>query len=329
MRAVVADQFGAIENLQIKEVAEPPIKPGEVRIDVRATAVNYVDLVVIAGKYQFSPGLPFTPGKGPAGVVTEVGREVGALRVGDRVLAMVEQGGYGAQVAAHESQCYILPEAMTFTEAASMSLVFDTSWFALRDRARIAPGDVVLVLGASGGVGYASMMLAKAMGAKVLAAVSDPAKADFVKALNPDAIIDLSRGSLRESLREQVFAATAGHGADIVIDPLGGDYFDAAIRAVAWRGRLVTIGFAAGRIPTVKVNYLLVKNIEVSGLQVSDYRKLRPDQVKACFTEVFEFYRAGLVRPAPAIERPLEQFLDALEDIRERRVKGRVVLTQP
>ncbi len=328
MRAVIVDSFGSIDGMHIGDLPTPDLQPDDVLIRVRATAVNYVDLVVIAGQYQFSPKLPFVPGKGPAGVVTQLGKAVTSLKLGDRVLAMVEQGGYGEQVAAPESQCYRLPDAMSFLEAASMSLVYDTSWFALRDRARVAAGDTVLVLGASGGVGFASVMLAKAMGAKVLAGVSDPGKVDFVKTLQPDAIIDLSGPDLRDRLREQVFACTEGKGADVVIDPIGGDFFDAAIRAVAWRGRLVTIGFAAGRIPSLKVNYLLLKNIEVSGLQVSDYRKRMPAQVRQCFEEVFDFYRAGLVKPAPAVVRPLSEYAEALASVRDRKARGRVVLQQ-
>ena len=249
MRAVVVREFGAIEAAAIGEMPEPKVGPGDVLLSVRATAANFVDLLVIGGQYQFLPPLPFVPGKGPAGVVTAVGSEVKTLKAGDRVLAMAEQGGYGALVAVPEHQCYRLPSAMSFTDAAAMSLVYDTSWFALRDRGRIKPGDVVFVMGASGGVGYAAVQLAKAMGARVLAGVSTPAKADMVRAAGADVIIDLAAPDLRDSLRTQVFAASDGNGADIVIDPLGGDFFDAALRAVAWCGRLVVIGFAAGRIP--------------------------------------------------------------------------------
>ena len=172
---------------------------------------------------------------------------------------------------------------------------------ALRDRARIAPGDTVFVMGASGGVGFAAMQLANAMGARVLAGASRPSKADQLRAAGAAAVIDLSVSDLRENLRAQIHAVTDGRGADIVIDPLGGDYFDAALRALAWRGRLVVIGFAAGRIPTLKVNYLLLKNIEVSGLQVSDYRKRKPAIGRcAVLRKIFGWYRDGKIKPAPS-----------------------------
>ena len=208
-----------------------------------------------------------------------------------------------------------------------MALVYDTAWFALRDRARIQAGETVLVLGATGGVGLAALQLAKAFGARVLAGVSSPAKADLVRASGADEVIDLSRPDLRESLREQVYAVTGGKGADVILDPLGDDIFDAALRALAWRGRLVVIGFAAGRIPTLKANYLLLKNIEVSGLQVSDYRKRRPEQMAECVSEVFALYEAGKVKPAPTTTLPMAEFQEALSQIRDRRAAGRVVLT--
>ena len=226
------------------------------------------------------------------------------LRVGDRVLAMAEIGGYAEAVAVAAEQCHLLPASMSFAEAASLAVVYDTSWVALRGRARLAPGETVLVLGASGGVGHASVQLARAMGARVLGGISRPERAAAVRAAGADAIIDLSRADLRDSLREQVYAETGGHGADIIIDPLGGDIFTAAIRSLAWCGRLVVIGFAAGGIPTLKTNYLLLKNIEVSGLQITDYRYRRPAELKACYAELFGFYERGLVKPAPAIAVP-------------------------
>jgi len=328
MRAVVVREFGAVETASLGEMPEPAMGPRDVLVSVRATAANFVDLLVISGRYQFLPERPFVPGKLPAGVVTAAGVEVTKLKVGDRVLAMAENGGYGAMVAVPEHQCYRLPDAMSFNDAAAMSLVYDTSWFALRDRGRVQPGDVVFIMGASGGVGFAAVQLAKAMGARVLGAVSSPAKADIVRAAGADEIIDLSQPDLRDSLRAQIYAVTDGLGADIIIDPLGGDFFDAALRAVAWRGRLVVIGFAAGRIPTIKANYLLLKNIEVSGLQVSDYRKRKPEQMAECFHEVFTWYEQGKVKPASSAVLPLEQFAIALAQIRDRTAPGRMILTQ-
>jgi NADPH:quinone reductase len=328
MRAVVVREFGPVETARLGELPKPVPRANEVLVEVRATAANFVDLLVISGAYQFLPERPFAPGKLPAGVVSAVGTAVSRFKPGDRVLTMAEHGGYGEFVAMPEGQCYRLPAAMSFVEAAAMSLVYDTSWFALRDRARLKAGETVLVLGASGGVGLAAIQLAKAMGAKVLGGVSSPDKRAMVRDMGADAIIDLSRPNLRDDLRTQVQAETEGRGADVILDPLGGDVFDAALRALAWRGRLVVIGFAAGRIPTIKANYLLVKNIEVSGMQVSDYRKRLPEQMAACFAEVFAMYEQGKLKPLPTTEYPVEQFAKGLHDIQDRKVRGRIVLTQ-
>jgi len=326
MRAIVVGAFGPAEGLRVGEVAEPMPAPDEVLVTVRAAPVNYVDLLVVGGTYQFLPPLPFIPGKGPVGVVTALGREVTSLQVGDRVLAMAEQGGYAEAVTVRADQCYRLPASMSFTEAASLSLVYDTAWFALRERARLEPGETVLVLGASGGVGQAAVQLAHAMGALVLAGIARPERAASVRAAGADAVIDLSVADLRDSLRKQVYAVTEGRGVDVILDPLGDTIFEAAVRALAWRGRLVVIGFAAGAIPTIKTNYLLLKNIEISGLQISDYRKRRPAQVAACFAEIFSFYEQGHVKPAAATAFPLARAGEALAALRDRRIAGRAVL---
>jgi NADPH:quinone reductase len=279
---------------------------------------------VVGGTYQSLPARPFIPGKGPAGLVTALGPGVTAPCLGDRVLAMVEEGGYAEAVKLRADQCYCLPQRMSFPEAASLSLVYDTAWFALRERARLVPGEVVLVLGASGGVGQAAVQLARAMGGRVLAGISRPERAPALA--GADSVIDLSRENLRDTLREEVWAATEGRGADVILDPLGGDVFEAALRALAWCGRLVVIGFAGGHIPTVKANYLLLKNIEVSGLQVSDYRKRRPAQMAACFAEIFQLYKQGRIKPAATQVFRLEQAGEALTAVRDRRLYGRAVL---
>jgi NADPH:quinone reductase len=326
VRAVVVDEFGPPERLRLGEMPTPQPGPGEVLVAVHAAPINYVDLVVVAGAYQFRPALPFIPGKGPAGVVATLGPAVSTLHVGDRVLAMAEEGGYAEAVAVGAEQCHPLPPRISFVEAASLSLAYDTAWFALRERARVAAGETVLVLGASGAVGEASVQLARAFGARVLAGVSRPEKAAAMRAAGADAIIDLSRENLRDRLREEVWTVTEGRGADVILDPLGGDVFDAALRALAWCGRLVVIGFAAGRIPSVRTNYLLVKNIEVSGLQVSDYRKRRPAQAAACFAEIFDLYEQDRIRPAATTLFPLHRAGEALAALRDRRLTGRAVL---
>lgn len=320
-------EFGPVESLKLVSVTDPMPRPHEVVVAVHAAPVNFVDTLVVSGAYQFLPPLPFTPGKGPAGVVAAVGSEVVNLQVGDCVLAMAEQGGYAEQVAIAADQCYRLPHGLSFEQAAGMGVAFDTAWCALRDRARLQSGETVLVLGASGAVGFAAVQLAKAMGARVLAGIARPGKATEVRRAGADAIVDLSAPDLRDSLRAQVYQFTNDQGADVVLDPLGGDVFDAALRAMAWRGRLVVIGFAAGRIPSLKVNYLLLKNIEISGLQISDYRKRRPDMMAACYAELFDWFSAGKLVPLEVDKYPLDSAAEALAAVRDRRAKGRVVLT--
>ena len=327
MRAVVVREFGGIENASLGEMRKPAPKADEVLLEVHAVSVNFVDLVMMSGGYQFKPALPFVPGKLPVGVVAAVGDGVTRFKPGDHALLMAEQGGFAEFAVMPESQCVKLPESLPFTEAAAMALIYDTAYFALKDRGRIEPGETVLVLGATGGVGLAAIQLAKAMGGRVLAAVASKDKEDIVRAAGADAVIDLSAPDLKESLRAQVFAQTEKRGADIILDMLGGDIFDAAVRALAWRGRLVVIGFASGRIPSLKMNSVLVKNIEVSGMQISDYRKRRPAEMQACFADIYAMHAAGKLKPLPTKAYPIEQFAAAMREIKDRTVRGRVVLT--
>jgi NADPH2:quinone reductase len=326
MKAVVVREFGPIGSARVEEIETPQPGPHEILVDIEAAPANFVDTLVIQGTYQFLPERPFIPGKGPAGTVAACGASVTRFKPGDRVLAMAEHGGYAEAVCVNEEQCYLLPDALSFADAASMSLAYDTAWVALMDRARLQAGDTVLVLGATGAVGDAALQIAKAKGAKVVAAVSSPAKAGQVVEAGADAAVDLSKPDLRDSLRDQVYEANGGKGVDIIIDPLGGDYFDAAIRALAWRGRLVIVGFAAGRIPTLKMNYPLLKNIEISGIQISDYRKRMPDLVRACFEDVFALYCQGKLTIRPATVYPLADYAKALDDLVHRRISSRAIL---
>lgn len=328
MRAVLVREFGPIEAASLAEVPVPVAGPGELSIAIHAAPLNYADLLVIAGRYQTRPQLPFTPGKGAAGVVTSIGDGVTRWRKGDRVFAWIEQGGYAEFTAAPEAICYPLPAAMPFVDAAGLGLDYATAWFALTDRARFRQGETVLVLGASGAVGFAATQLAKTLGATVLAGIATPEKADLAHLAGADAIIELWRPDLRDSLRAQVRDATGGEGADIILDPVGGEVFEAALRALAWRGRMVVIGFAGGQIiPTVRANYLLVKNIEVSGLQVSDYKSRAPEMVARCFSELFALYEAGKLSPFVMTTYPLERFAEALHHLQDRTVRRKIVLT--
>ena len=325
MRAVLVREFGPIANAALAEVPDPALQPGEVLIDIHAAALNYADLLVIAGQYQSRPTLPFIPGKGAAGVVSATGAGVVGVAVGDRVHVWIEEGGWAERVAAPVSLVRKLPPALPFVDAAAMALDYATAWFALRERARCRPGESVLVLGASGAVGFAAIQLGKAFGLTVLAGLVTPGKRDLVAAA--DVVIDLGRPDLRDSLRAQVYQANAGNGVDIILDPVGGAVFEAAIRALSWRGRLVVIGFAGGSIPTVRANYLLVKNIEVSGLQVSDYKKYAPDQVDRCFAELFELHDQGKITPLVQATLPLDRFAEGLAQIQNRTVRRKIVLT--
>jgi len=327
MRALLVRQFGSFDRAAIQETADPLIGPGEVLVEVHAAPVNYVDLITFRGDYQFKPQLPYIPGKGPTGVVRALGDGVTGLSVGDRVLAMAEYGGYAQMVAADSRQVYRLPDTLSFVEAASIALAFDTAWVALTDRARLRPGETVLALGATGAVGGAVIQLAKAMGAgRVLAGVSSPEKCSGPRKAGADAFIDLSQSDLKDSIRQQIFQVNDGAGVDVVIDPLGGDAFDGALRALAWRGRLVVVGFAAGRIPCLKVNYTLLKNIEVSGLQISDYRKRTPELMTECYRQIFQFIEQGAVQPPPHIAIPLSEWRSAMESLESRTAPARVVL---
>ena len=327
MRAFRVHDYGRPADLKLDDLSEPSPGPGELAVEVRAAGINFPDLLVIAGKYQFQPPRPFAPGKEFAGVVRAVGEGVQGFTVGDRVMSQVEYGAFSEIALTLSSQCFKLPDDLPFEAAAAMGIVYQTAWFALLERGQFKPGETVLLLGAAGGVGLASVQLAKALGARVLAGVRWPEQAQLVRDNGADAVIDLSAPDLRDSLRAQVHAATGGHGADVVIDPLGGEVFAAALRAMAWEGRLVVVGFAAGDIPSVKLNYLLVKNIAISGLQWSDYRDRTPDKVAHAQAELFRLWREGGVRPHIMRNVPFEQTREALDLVAGGRLQGKVVVS--
>ena len=326
MKAIVLRDFGPLGNATLEDWPPPECGAQEICIQVEAVAANFVDILVMEGRYQFLPDPPFVPGKGPAGIVTAVGSNVTRFKPGDRVLAMCEQGGYAELACAAADQCYALPDTMTFPQAAALSLAADTAWMALMERGRLRAGDSVLVTGATGAVGRAAVQIAKAKGATVFAAVSGPAKFAAALEAGADKPIDLSRANLRDTLREQIYAANGGQGVDVIVETLGGDIFDAAVRALAWHGRIVVIGFASGRIATLKTNYLLLKNIEASGLQISDYRKRMPELVRKGFDDIFALFTAGKLQAPPTSVYPLGDYARALGDLSKRKLSGRAVL---
>ena len=316
MRAVVVHQPGPFRTHRVEERPDPVPGPGQVLIEARAIGVNYPDLLVAEGKYQFIPPAPYSPGKEVAGVI-------GGRR---RVMAQVEYGAYAEKVLAREVDCHDLPESMPFEDAAALGLAYQTAHFALLERARFQSGESVLVTGASGGVGLAAVQLAKALGATVLAGVTGAEKGALCRRHGADHVIDLAAPDLRASVRAQVFAAVGQRGVDIVLDSVGGDAFDGALRALAWRGRLVVIGFAAGRIPEVKANYLLLKNIAVIGLQWSDYRDRDPQAVARAQAQLFDLYVKKKLKPEITATYPLERFADALARFESRTVQGKLLL---
>ena len=329
MKAVVVKAFAPFDQDQIGvgELPDPTPGKGDVVIDVKAAEINYPDILVIAGQYQIKPPLPFSPGKAAAGVITAVGEGVTDLSVGDRVSVQVEYGAYAQKLKAPTVNVFPMPNGVSFVKGSALGLVYQTAHFALVERARMRKGDNVLVLGASGGIGVASVQLAKALGAgKVIAGVLGEANAAVARHHGADTVIDLGAVDLRDGLRAAVRAATADHGVDVVIDPVGGAANAAALRAMAWRGRMVIIGFAAGEIPTIKANYLLVKNIEVSGLQWSDYRDRDPAWVKRVQAEIFALHIAGKIDPFVSHTFPLERFREPLLLLRDGKAQGKLIL---
>lgn len=327
MKAGVVHAFGAIETPRLQDWPDPVPRPGEVVVDVMAAGVNFSDLLVTGGLYQILPVLPFIPGEEAAGIVSSVGEGVHTCAVGDRVLVLVESGAYSERLLAPQESCFVLPREMGFLEAAGFALAFQTAHFALIDRANLRPGEVVLVTGATGGVGLACVQLAKALGARVLAGASSADKGHIARAAGADAIVDLSGPDLRNSIRDDVRALTDGKGADVVLEIVGGDVFEGAFRSLVWRGRLVVIGFAGGRIPGIAANRILLRNVSVTGLHSSDYRERRPEWMRRVQSELFALYEKGLLHTEPAGSYPLGEAPRAMAELRDRRAKGKVVLT--
>jgi NADPH2:quinone reductase len=327
MRAVVVREFSPFERLSVGELPDPKPGRGEVLLEIKVAEVNYPDMLVVAGEYQVRPPLPFSPGKAGAGVVCAVGEGVTRVGVGDRVSVQVEFGTYAEKLVAPAANVCRMPAGVDFATGAALGLAYQTAHFALVDRARMQPGERVLVLGASGGIGVASVQLAKALGAStVIAGVLGATNAQIARDAGADVILELGGADLKDSLRNDVRGATDGRGADIVIDPVGGEAAAAALRALAWRGRMVIVGFASGKIPTIQANYLLLKNIEVVGLQWSDYRERDPAWVARVQDELFRFCSAGRIKPHISRTFPLHEFKEALALLRDGKAQGKVLL---
>ena len=322
MRAVVCSALDGPESLTVAEIARPEPGDGEVLIEVAAAGVNFADSLIVAGKYQVKPPLPFVPGLEVAGRVAAAGAGVERLAPGDRVVAMLDWGGYAEAAVARADSAFVLPAGMEMETAAGFPIAYGTAHGALVWRAGLAAGEVLLVHGAAGGVGLAAVEVGKALGAEVIATAGGPEKLAVARDHGADHLIDYRR----EDIREKVKTITGGRGAHVVFDPVGGDVFDASLRCVARGGRLLVIGFAAGRIPQIPANILLVKNLTVHGIHYGAYRKEDPARLPAQFAQLFAWCEAGKLKPHVSHRLPLDQAPAALELLTGRRATGKVVL---
>ncbi len=326
MRAVIVERFGPLEEAVVKEVEAPTPGPKQVLIEARNVGVNFPDLLMITGAYQVRPELPFCPGMEVSGVVASVGEEVENISKGQRVAALVGQGAYAQQVLAPEASCYPIPEDISFEHAAALGLVYQTAHFALGERIHLSAGERVLVTGAAGGVGIAAIQLVKAYGGMAFAGVRRSEQEASVRAAGADHVVLLEGEDLYHGLKDQVHRITNGHGVDVVIDTVGGSVFDACLRALAWEGRMVVVGFACGEIPSVKVNYLLLKNLSIIGLHWADYPRREPQSVRRVQNDLYSLYRQKKICPQIMGVHKLEDFQAALEAIKAGRVQGKVLL---
>lgn len=322
MKAVVCESYGPPENLEFKEVDDPSPGSGDVLIDVYAAGLNFPDTLQIEGKYQFQPPFPFTPGSEVAGIVAEVGDKVTRVKPGDRVLAMPGIGGMAERVVAAEDMVEKIPDSMDMRAASGFAMVYGTSYHALKQRANLQAGETLLVLGASGGVGLAAIEIGKAFGARVIAAASTDEKLQVAKNAGADELINYSDGALKDKVK----ALTGGAGADVIYDPVGGDMFDQATRCINWKGRLLVVGFASGRIPQMPANLALLKGSSVVGVFWGSFRGREPEVHAQNCKELMEMYEAGKLKPLVKDCFPLAQYADALNVFIERKAVGKVVL---
>ena len=322
MRAIVCKEFGPPEKLVVEDLPTPSITEHQVLLDVKACGVNFPDLLIIENKYQFKPPLPFSPGGEVSGVVKTVGAKVTTLKPGDRVLGAPGFGGFAEEIAIDARNCVPIPASMPFDVAAAFLFTYGTSHYALKDRAALKPGETLLVLGAAGGVGLAAVELGKAMGAKVIAAASSAEKIAVCREHGADEGIDYST----EDLKERIKALTGGNGADVIYDPVGGDFSEQAFRSIAWEGRFLVIGFAAGPIPKIPLNLVLLKGAQIVGVFWGSFTMREPARHAANIQELMEWYAAGKLKPRISATYPFTRVAEALGDLAARRVKGKVVL---
>ncbi|HET7671862.1 MAG TPA: NADPH:quinone oxidoreductase family protein [Burkholderiales bacterium] len=323
MKAVLCKQYGPPESLVIEELASPQPGPGEVVVSVKAASVNFPDVLIIQNKYQFKPPLPFSPGSELSGVVKAVGTGVTNVRAGDRVMAFTTYGAFAEEVRTDANRLIPLPPDMDYATGAAFLLTYGTSDHALRDRGALKPGETLLVLGAAGGVGLAAIEIGKALGARVIACASTQDKLDVCREHGADEGIDYAK----EDLRERVKALTDGRGIDVVYDAVGGPYTEPAFRSLAWRGRLLVVGFAAGDIPKLPLNLPLLKGAAVVGVFWGDFARREPAQFASSIQQLTRWYGEGRLKPHVSQTLPLEKAAEAIKLLASRQAKGKVVLT--
>jgi len=325
MRALLCRSLGDIAALEVAEIASPTLGPGQVRIGVRASGVNFPDILMVEGKYQVKPELPFIPGLELAGVVLECAPGVTHVRPGERVMAFARRGGaHAEEVVVPGGIVTPIPEAMDFVTAAAFPVAYGTAHFALEHRGRLAAGETLLVLGAAGGVGLAAVEVGKLMGARVIAAAGSPDKLAIAGEHGADCAVDYRA----ENLRDRVMELTGGRGVDVVFDPVGGTAFEQSVRSIGWEGRILVVGFASGEIPRVAVNMILVKNFSATGVVFGEHSWRFPDDTRARLGRLLGDVAAGHLRPRIWKTYPLEQARTALAEMAARRVVGKMVLTQ-
>jgi NADPH:quinone reductase len=323
MRAVLCNAFGEPDSLVVEKVAPPPLRPGTARVAVHAAGVNFGDTLMVAGTYQEKPPFPFIPGFEIGGEVVEVAGDVAALAPGDRVMGTLSHGGYADEAVVPAGDLTPIPAAMDYATAAGFPVAYGTSHGALDWRARLRHGETLLVHGAAGGVGITAVEIGKALGATVIAAAGSAAKLAIAQRHGADHLIDYSS----EDIRERVKALTGGRGVDVVYDPVGGDAFDASLRSIAWQGRIVVIGFAAGRVPQIPANLVLVKNCDIIGFYWGSYRKHKPALVRESYRQLFRWFGEGRLKPHVSERFDLADVAAAFAALRSRRSTGKVVLT--
>jgi len=323
MRAVLCKELGPPEKLVIENVPSPKPGKGQVVVSVKAAGVNFPDTLIIQGKYQFKAEPPFSPGGEVAGVVKELGEGVTGVKPGARVIASSTYGGFAEEIAIDAERLVPMPDAMDYVPASAFILTYGTSYHALKDRAQLKAGETLLVLGASGGVGIAAIQLGKAMGAHVIAAASSDAKLAVCKQNGADELIDYAG----DDLRTRVKAVTAGRGVDVVYDPVGGPYSEPALRDMAWNGRFLVVGFAAGEIPKVPLNLALLKGCSIVGVFWGAFTRIEAQRSRRNNEELMQLYLAGKVKPHIHATYPLERAAEALNEVLYKRVSGKVVLT--